>query len=69
MEIDKLKLFTTEEDIKNYAKINGYGDKGTTNLVNQWKELKTNNTEKKVKKGSKKFGIFNEETIAIKDED
>lgn len=69
MEADKLKLFSTEEDVKNYAKVNGYGDKGTTNLVNQWKELKTNKVEKKVKKGSKKFGIFSEDNIETKEED
>tara|TARA_Y100000004_G_C8686371_1_gene315539 strand:+ start:293 stop:496 length:204 start_codon:yes stop_codon:yes gene_type:complete len=67
MDNDKLKLFDTEEDVKNYAKVNGYGSKGTDALLSQWQEIKTNKKNKKVKKGSKKFGIFGAEDIETKD--
>ena len=64
MDKDKLKLFVTEDDVVNYAKVNGFGSKGTAVLVNQWHEVKNEN--KKLNKGSKKFGIFGEDVIETK---
>lgn len=37
MDIERLKLFKSEEDIKSFAKVNGYGDKGIEKLINEWK--------------------------------
>ena len=68
MDKDKLKLFATEEDVVNYAKVNGFGSKGTAVLVSQWHEVKTEKKKKKIKKGSKKFGIFGDEDIEIKED-
>ena len=67
MDNDKLKLFHTEEDVKSYAKANGYDSKGIDTLVSQWQEIKSSMKNKKVEKGSKKFGIFNNNDIEIKD--
>jgi len=64
MDKDKLKLFVTEDDVVNYAKVNGFGSKGTAVLVSQWHEVKNEN--KKLNKGSKKFGIFGEDVIETK---
>ena len=39
MDNSKLKLFTAEGDLRNYAKVNGYDEGGTEKLINRWKSL------------------------------
>lgn len=36
---DKLKLFNSEDDIKSYARVNGYDAGGIDDLIKRWKEL------------------------------
>lgn len=36
---DMLKLFETEEDIKAYAKVNGYDAGGIAKLIDRWHSL------------------------------
>lgn len=38
---DRLKLFKTEEEIRQYAKVNGYDEGGTNLLVESWKKANT----------------------------
>jgi hypothetical protein len=66
MDIERLKLFKSEEDIKSFAKVNGYGDKGIEKLINEWKAAHVAPT-KEVKKGKKKFGILSSNDYSSKD--
>lgn len=39
MNNDMLKLFETEEDIRAYAKVNGYDSGGISKLIDRWHNL------------------------------
>lgn len=42
---DMLKLFETEEDIRAYAKVNGYDKGGIETLINRWHNLEEEKEE------------------------
>ncbi len=67
MNTDKLKLFKNEDEIKSFAKVNSYGEKGTQDLISQWKIIKSTPLTKEPKKGSKKFGVFSTDDYSSKD--
>jgi len=66
MDIERLKLFKNEEDVKSFAKVNGYGDKGIEKLINEWKAALVT-PAKEIKKGKKKFGILSSNDYSSKD--
>lgn len=57
---DRLKLFKTEEEIRQYAKINGYDEGGTDLLVKAWTALRNKQTidELPEVKSNNKIGII-----------
>jgi hypothetical protein len=57
MNIDRLKIFKTEDEVRSFAKVNGYDQGGANKLVAQWKSS-TQTPVKEIKKGVKKFGIM-----------
>ena len=65
MNTDKLRLFRTEEEIRSYAKVNGYDEGGTTKLIAQWKS-KTQDPHKQINIGAKKFGILSSDDYSSK---
>lgn len=67
MNTDRLKLFKSEDEIKSFAKVNGYGEKGTQELISQWNAIKSAPVTKEPKKGSKKFGVFSADDYSSKD--
>jgi hypothetical protein len=66
MDIDRLKLFKNEDEIKAFAKVNGYGEGGTDKLIAAWKDAMTQPV-KEPKKGKKKFGILSSDDYSSKD--
>ena len=48
MNIDKLKLFKNIEEVKEYARVNGYDTPEANDLIMQWEEI--DKTPKKIKK-------------------
>jgi hypothetical protein len=57
MNTERLKLFRTEEEVRSFAKVNGYDQGGADKMVAQWKSA-TQNPVKEIKKGTKKFGVL-----------
>jgi len=48
MNIDKLKLFKNIDEVKEYARVNGYDTPEANDLVKQWEDI--DKTPKKIKK-------------------
>lgn len=65
MNTDRMKLFKTEEEVRSYAKVNGYDEGGINRLVAMWKSATSEN--KDLIKGSKKFGFMSTDAIETKD--
>ena len=47
MNTDKLKLFKSEEEVKHYARVNGYDEKDAKKMLNDWNNLSTEDSKKK----------------------
>ena len=62
MNTDKLKLLKSEEEVKEYARVNGYDLDDTNNLVEQWK---TSTGKKPLKKGTKTTMMTPEEDSLV----
>ena len=60
MNTDKLKLLKSEEEVKEYARVNGYDLNDTNNLVEQWK-----NMDKKPVKIAKKTTMMTPEEDSL----
>ena len=50
MNTDKLKLFKSEEEVKHYARVNGYDEKDAKKMLNDWNNLSTEDSKKSKKK-------------------
>ena len=61
MNTDKLKLLKSEEEVKEYARVNGYDLNDTNNLVEQWKNM----DKKPIKKGTKPTMMTPEEDSLV----
>ena len=61
MNTDKLKLLKSEEEVKEYARVNGYDLNDTNNLVEQWMSI----GNKPVKKGTKTTMMTPEEDSLV----
>ena len=61
MNTDKLKLLKSEEEVKEYARVNGYYLNDTNNLVEQWKNM----DKKPIKKGTKTTMMTPEEDSLV----
>ena len=57
MNTDKLKLFKSEEEVKHYARVNGYDENDAKKMLDDWNNLGTENS-KKSKKNHKKVHFF-----------
>ena len=65
MNIDKLKLFKNIDEVKEYARVNGYDTPEANDLIKQWEEID------KTPKKSKKKKILNilpedDDTVEVK---
>ena len=63
MDINKLRLFKNEQDVRHHAQNNGYGSDEDL-LVSQWKEATSEVRE--IKKGFKKFGVLSSNDYSSK---
>ena len=61
MNTDKLKLLKSEEEVKEYARVNGYDLNDTNNLVEQWMST----GKKPLKKGTKTTMMTPEEDSLV----
>ena len=50
MNTDKLKLFKSEEEVKHYARVNGYDENDAKKMLDDWNNLGTENSKKSKKK-------------------
>jgi len=63
MNIDKLKVFKTEDELRSFAKVNGYDEGATTTLVAKWKSI---GDEPIVRINAKKVTVMVENDIETK---
>ena len=49
MNTDKLKLFKSEEEVKHYARVNGYDENDAKKMLDDWNNLGSENSKKSKK--------------------
>ena len=59
MNTDKLKLFKSEDEVKHYARVNGYDENDAKKMLDDWNNLGTENSKKSKKK---KVSMFTPES-------
>ena len=66
MNTDKLKLFKREEEVKHYARVNGYDEKDAKKMLNDWNNLSTEDSKKSKKKKVSMFTPESDNTVEKK---
>ena len=66
MNTDKLKLFKSEEEVKHYARVNGYDENDAKKMLDDWNNLGAEDNKKSKKKKVSMFTPESDNTVEKK---